>query len=229
MLVIVPSRGRPENISNLVHAWRLTESDATLLVVVDDDDPKLAEYLDVMRPLATDPQFQLEVRPRKRLGPTLSEVAVERVARAGTIGRDIIGFMGDDHRPRTHHWDQHVSLEFMRMGIGIVYGNDLIQGPNLPTAVFMSAAIIAKLGYMCPPGFIHMYLDNTWKAWGEGMGRLAYRPDIIIEHVHPVVGKAAWDGRYQEVAGFMGPDEQAWQNYKASRLNYDVERLKELV
>lgn len=230
MLVIVPSRGRSQNIERLINNWVKTDTQATLLVACDDDDPELQRYTEVMEQAPNDQQYQFFVGRRMRLAGTLNYLAHERVERGATLPSDIIGFMGDDHCPRTLHWDYHISVAFAERGLGIVYGNDLIQGPNLPTAVFMSAAIIRTLGYMVPPGLTHMYLDNTWKVWGEGMGRLTYLPHIIIEHLHPIAGKAEWDDRYVEVnAGHQyAADEAAYKNYLASRVTYDLQKLREL-
>ena len=231
MLVIVPSRGRPQNIKRLIDAWVETGAEATLLVAVDDDDREQNAYRWVMETAPNCEQYQLHVGRRLRLAGTLNELAVERVNRAGALPNDVIGFMGDDHCPRTMQWDAHVALTLHNDGLGVAYGNDLIQGPNLPTAVFMSAAIIQTLGYMVPPGLTHMYLDNTWKTWGEGMGRLHYMPHVIIEHLHPIAGKAEWDERYVEVnAGHQyAADEAAYKNYLASRVTYDLNKLRELI
>lgn len=231
MLVIVPSRGRPQNIARLITAWQHTQSRATLLVACDDDDPTLGDYIDVMERAPDDQQFQFYMGRRMRLAGTLNFLANERVERPGTLPNDVIGFMGDDHLPRTAQWDLEIGSVFKHYGSGVVYGNDLIQGPNLPTAVFMTADIIKTLGYMVPPGLTHMYLDNTWKTWGEGMGRLHYMPHVIIEHLHPIAGKAEWDDRYVEVnAGHQyAADEAAYKNYLASRVTYDLNKLRELV
>lgn len=235
MLVIVPSRGRPHNIRELITQWEVTEANAVLLVVVDDDDPDLAGYrriweVDLQDGLPNE-QYQLIVRPRLRLAGTLNSVAIERVSRPGTLPMDIIGFMGDDHRPRTPHWDAAVEDTFADMGHGIVYGNDLLQGPNLPTAVFMTAGMIKTLGYMVPPGLVHMYLDNAWREWGMRLDRIFYLPHVIIEHMHPVAGKAVWDDRYIEVnAGSQyASDAAAFENYTSSRLSYDIERLRSMI
>lgn len=230
MLVIVPSRGRPNNIADLIRAWDATQATATLVVAVDNDDPELESYQKIAAVLHEE-YFQLLVGPRLRLAGTLNAVAMSRVMRAGTLDTDIVGFMGDDHRPRTPHWDIDVQNAFRQCGHAIVYGNDLLQGPNLPTAVFMTAGIIKTLGYMVPPGLVHMYLDNTWKAWGELTNRLVYLPNTIIEHMHPIAGKAQWDSRYEEVnAGSQyAADERAFNEYCASSLYEDASKLRSLI
>lgn len=221
MLVIVPSRGRPDNVAELVKVFGETRSYAELLIVVDDDDELLERYELVMED--TPDWARLEIGPRKRLGPTLNDFAIKNVP-----AYDILAFMGDDHRPRTHHWDQRLAGAIARTGgVGVSYGNDLIQGPNLPTAVWMSSCIVETLGYMVPPGMVHLYLDDFWKALGMRLQRLTYISDVIIEHMHPVAGKAPWDERYAEVnSGAMYEnDGKVFQAYLAQTLQADVEKV----
>ena len=223
MLVIVPSRGRPDNVAELVKVFGETRSYAELLVVVDDDDELLERYELALEDAPS--WVALEVTERKRLGPTLNEYAVKNAA-----GYDIIAFMGDDHRPRTHHWDQRLAGAIAHTGgVGISYGNDLIQGMNLPTAVWMSSCIIETLGYMVPPGMVHLYLDDFWKALGVRLQRLTYVHDVIIEHMHPVAGKAPWDERYAEVnSGEMYEnDGKVFQTYLQQTLAADAEKIVE--
>lgn len=223
MLVIVPSRGRPRNIADLIESWKITRDYAELLVVMDSDDDTLEGYKEVADHAPDWTRFA--ITDRKRLGPTLNEYALRNVA-----GYDVIGFMGDDHRPRTPHWDRRLAIAISSVGgVGISYGNDLIQGPNLPTAVWMSSCIIETLGYMVPPNMIHLYLDNFWKTLGERLQRLVYEPDVIIEHMHPVAGKAVWDDRYAEVndGSMYENDGKIFAAYVSQRLNADVERVVE--
>jgi hypothetical protein len=134
------------------------------------------------------------VGPRLRLGPTLHK------ASAGFASRyPMLGFMGDDHRPRTPGWDAAYVEALTEMGTGIVYGDDLLQGERIPTQVAMTSDIVEAMGGMAPGGLVHMYLDDLWKAVGERLGCLRYLPDVVVEHLHPAAGKARWDDRYAEV------------------------------
>jgi hypothetical protein len=193
---LVPSRGRPQNAARLLMAFQATcISDTALTFCVDDDDPTLAEYKDIVES-ARYVNAGITVGERIRMGPTLNKNAV-KVARA--YPNDIVGFMGDDHLPRTAGWDTTLQYELDEMKVGIWYGNDTIQRGAIPTAVAMTANIINELGYMVLPGLIHMYIDNFWKALGDGSQTLRYRDDVIIEHIHPLAGKTAWDAGYIEV------------------------------
>ena len=213
MLVICPSRGRPQNIERLVQGFRDTESEAGLLVCTDDDD--------VPYPLIDGVRYR--TAPRRRMAPTLNDAALEEALDYG-----IIGFMGDDHLPRTPHWDWAVRDAMEAQGGGIVYGNDLIQGQALPTAVFMSTDVIRVLGWMCLPGALHLYLDDTWLHLGRQLGRLKYLPDVVIEHLHPVGHTAEWDAGYREVNDdFMyAHDGSVFREWEANKADVDVARVK---
>jgi hypothetical protein len=94
--------------------------------------------------------------------------------------------LGDDHLPRTPGWDLRLLEAIAGMGgTGFAYGNDLLQGAALPTAVVVSSNIVTALGWMCEPSMRHYCIDNVWKDLGEGAGCLAYLPDVIIEHLRP--------------------------------------------
>lgn len=142
-----------------------------------------------------------------RLGPTLNRYAALALAIQAEQDDDgnvpVIGFMGDDHLPRTAKWDLAIQRAANHcQGRAVIYGNDLVQGQNLPTAVAITTDIIKKLGYFCPPDMIHLYLDNAWSDIGRATGSFIYLPNVIIEHCHPHAGKGvAWDDRYAEVNG----------------------------
>jgi hypothetical protein len=201
--VIVPSRQRAGNVARLVSAWqRTTTGDGHLVVAVDDDDPLLSAYTYLAARWPADVQLcEAPRHPAGALGGTLNDYAIAYAA-----GFHAVGFMGDDHVPRTHGWDQMV-LDAIQTGYGIVYGDDLFQRRALPTAVFMDARIVRALGWMSPPGLRHLYVDNAWKQLGEATEQLCYLPRVVIEHLHPAAGKADMDEVYRRV---NHPDADAW-------------------
>lgn len=220
LVVIVPSRGRPGNIARLIEAWKTTTTAAArLLVVIDDDDPHLAQYTQ----LDWQPGTTLWIGPRMRLCGTLNDT----VTRLKDTPR-AVGFMGDDHLPRTQGWDTAILDALTEFGSGIAYGNDLLQGERLPTAAFITADIVRTLGWMVPPGLIHLYADDAWLALGQAMGRLRYLPDVVIEHLHPDAGKAGRDAGYDEAnAPAVGTaDKATFEAWRADGLPSDLQRLR---
>ncbi len=223
LLMIVPSRERAQNVADLIAAMAETRTmSARLLVAVDNDDSELDAY----RLCVPSEGAELVVGPRERLGPTLNRLAVQHAPDYFAIG-----FMGDDHRPRTKGWDERMVAALREMGSGIVYGNDLFQGANLPTAVVMTSDIVRALGWFCPPGLVHMYLDNSWKMLGEALGRLAYLPDVVIEHLHPIAGTAEWDDGYREVNSqeMYARDRETFNRWLAEDFESDIERIEEAI
>ena len=69
---------------------------------------------------------------------------------------------------------------------------------------------------MAPQVMRHLYLDNFWKHLGEQTGGLRYLGDVVIEHLHPVAGKAPWDHRYAAVNASARDTEDriAWEMYR---------------
>jgi glycosyltransferase involved in cell wall biosynthesis len=217
LTVLVPSRGRPHNIQQLLESWESTVTgDTHLIVIVDDDDPTLEEYLKL--------PVEVRVGPRLRIGGTLNVVAPE----VATTSRNI-GFMGDDHRPRTKGWDETFINELDKLKVGVVYGNDLAHGVNLATSVTMTSNIVSTLGYMCVPGSIHLFLDNFWMELGRGTN-ITYFDDVVVEHVHPHFQKALLDNTYVEANSpeVWGADETTFNNYVATQLQDDLQKLRTL-
>lgn len=228
IVILIPTRGRPGAIQEIQQAWVDTGAQAHLRFCVDDDDPEREAYIETFAD-----GFQrglpgtMHLAPRLRLAGTLNYYAGQD--ELGSIQRKAVGFMGDDHRPRTEGWDQRFA-ECLSGGAGVVYGNDLLMGAKMPTAVVMTADIPATLGYFCPPGMVHLCLDLVWKDWGDGMGRITYLDDVVIEHMHPANGKAQMDAGYHEVnsSEMVSADTTAYFEYCATALASDIEKLKKL-
>lgn len=222
LVVIVPSRGRPEAVDELNDAFRDTCTARTrLMVCVDEDDPTLDDYLRI---------------PGLGMCTTDSHSMVESLNIATGILYDpegapfAVGFMGDDHRPRTKGWDERYLASLHRLGTGIVYGNDLFQGRNLPTQVAMTSDIVRALGYMAPPVLTHLFVDDFWRDLGLAVGCIRYLPDVIVEHMHPLAGKAAWSEGHRRVnTKEMGQrDQDAYRRFVETDFADAVAKVKAL-
>lgn len=205
LLVIVPTRGRPGNVVRQQEALRETRTSCDVLYAVDDDDPSAMEY-------ARLDEIHMAVGHRRRLVGTLNSLAVVHAP-----GYRSIGFMGDDHLPRTPFWDQEIVKALAPEQPSVVYGNDLLQGANLATAVFMHSRMVTAMGYMAPPSLVHLWADNAWMSLGLELNGLTYLDQVVIEHMHPAAGKADWDDRYAEVnsATVNDADRAAFEAWKA--------------
>src|ERR1041384_8774011 len=107
LALIVPTRGRPENVRKVIEAWDFTNAwdVADLILAVDGDDPELARYY----------SLRAEAAPF-RGGRPVSAIAempewLPMVHKLNAVALDIadrdadkytaVGFAGDDHLPRT--------------------------------------------------------------------------------------------------------------------------------
>lgn len=226
LMVIVPSRGRPAAARELAQTFVSTCTARTeLIFAVDEDDPTWAEYMKSVWPVFSDTLVYSALGPSTMV-KTLNEAAVSCAQ-----GAYAIGFMGDDHRPRTVGWDRKYLDALHELGTGIVYGDDRIQGERIPTQVAMTSDIIRALGHMAPPTLTHLYVDNYWKDLGLKADCIRYLPQVVVEHMHPVAGKAPIDDGYMRVNSpeMYTRDREAYGTYVHNwHLAADVEKVKAL-
>jgi hypothetical protein len=220
--LLVPTRNRAFNARRLATAFEetVTGLHTKLIFVVDHDDPCKQEYLDTLPEWVT-----VCIVPEdgpKRMGPVLNFAASWACHEYSHLG-----FMGDDHLPRTLGWDDTI-LNIMGDSPGVAYGDDLHQGGKLATACVITSKIVRTLGYMSPPPLEHLYIDNFWMTLGSTTN-LWYVPDVIIEHLHPDAGKAQRDTGYDRDSGFqqMSADQARWASWYASSWPADRTKLLE--
>ena len=208
LIVLIPTRGRPDNAVALEKAFVETNTKAARFYIVDFNDETRSQY-----------SWKLPVESVIMIHNETGGMAypLNYIARQFIGEFDNFAFMGDDHRPRTPNWDEKF-VEELYTGSDIVYGNDLFQGSNLPTAVAMSGEIVEALRGMVPDTQRHLYLDNFWLKLGQDLGKIKYLPDVIIEHCHAFNGKAPMDENYARVNApeVYSADKVAFDNYIAS-------------
>lgn len=232
LVVIVPTRLRPHAVRPLAQAFADTCLADTELLWCIDDCPHANEYIDAVFDTTADtyPHQRLSIGgPRRRLVGTLNHHA--GALADGPNPPFAVGYLGDDHRPKTLGWDSAYLAALTDLGTGIVYGDDEHQGATLPTQMAMTTDIIRALGYLVPPCLTHMYCDNFWKDLGERAGCLTYLPDVTITHHHPGVGRGSWDASYHESnsADRYATDRAAYEQYRTSGyLDADVDTIQRL-
>jgi hypothetical protein len=165
------------------------------------------------------------------LGPVLNWAA-----RQLADEHDFLTFVGDDHLPHKTSplWDERLAWS-LKGRPGVAYGNDLFQRERLPTMALVDARVVRVLGYLCPRGMEHLWLDDFWKRLGEDLGNLVYLPDVIIEHLHPAAGKAPLDRGYLQKG--LNPKVYAADRARYERFlrekwrgeNGDLARLKQVL
>lgn len=224
LVIVTPSRSRPARLREMVEAVHSTAAgDVSVVAGLDLDDPTLDEY-------RQNPVCRHVIGPRQSLSGWTNMLAVAALASNMEPPPRYLASLGDDHRPRTPGWDRKLIEAIESRGVpGIAYGDDLYHHASLCTAWVVSAQIVAALGWMMPPCCAHLYVDNAVMNLGMAAGRIIYRPDVVIEHEHPVAGTAPWDESYRESNSKQryAADMAAFETWRRDQLAADVATVKE--
>jgi hypothetical protein len=219
VLIICPTRHRPEQAQRLIASVASTATARTDLVfAIDDDDDSYggklhyAGFTDVV------------CGPRQTCIQWTNQIALERMERYR-----VLASLGDDHIPLTTGWDTALLGAIADMGgTGISYGDDLFQHEKLPTAPAVSSDIVAALGWMMYPKLWHFYADDIWKDIAARAGCLRYVPNVVIQHLHWSSGIAEHDMTYQDADDAWPHDQVAYENWVQNEMAADVEKVRAL-
>lgn len=228
LALLIPTRGRPKNIERILTDLEKTETEATLILGLDLDDPALDDYLALVdHPAWRDTRPIVGVRTQTGMVD-----AINRTYHAVKHDFDHFAFTGDDVHFATRHWDREVLNKLDNIGAGVVYWDDLKYGQNLCTHWAITGSIGEALDNFAPPVLHHLYVDNFFYDLGKAIGSLHYLPYVVIEHLHPLYLKSDMDDQYKSVQtdAIWKHDEQAHGEYLLSE-EYAVlvATLKELV
>lgn len=177
-MIIMPSRGKPNNVAKFINCYLDTKAKATMLIRIDNDDPAIGAYKNIMRP----PNIKLLIGKPKRCVAICNELI--------TAFPDSPNYtmMGDDCEPSPDHWDEALAeaagFNKLSFGNGSYTGN----GTCVPCHPCIGGDIVRHLGYMYHPSFIHDMADIVWTTWGKMF------PDRYV-HVQGVTIKHNWVGR----------------------------------
>jgi hypothetical protein len=195
--ILLATRGRPQFVQRLFKSLTDTAADSKALEIIlyIDDDDLAGRQIDHDR-----------LKVKKITGPRISMGAMHNECYKASRG-GIILIIGDDNVFRTPGWDDTVRETFAKFPdeICLVYGNDLNQGRNMCTAPFLSRKYCEILGGPCPVAYTGEFvdthiMDTFYKLRYWGYDRIIYLKNLIIEHMHHVVGKAPFDDTYANKA-----------------------------
>lgn len=236
LAVIVPTRGRPQNCVRVVQAWIETgafDDGAALAFVYDESDPLREQYREQLEPVIAghDVHLVMFTGPHMPMVPKLNYAALAYAMAPSPPFA--LGFAGDDHLPRTRGWADRYIATLYALGNGIVYGADGMRPRQrwpLPTQWVMTTDIVHALGRMVPAPVQHLYCDNAIRDLGRAADCLTHLPDVMIEHVHPLAGKAALDDGYRAVNSTLRyvEDRAAYRRWVADGLDTDAATVRGL-
>jgi len=233
---LVPTRGRPSNVGALALAWdeMIGAGFADLIFIVDGDHPEEHDYVRKSN------GHQVYFQPWRGLSATLNTQALHFAERY-----QYVGFMGDDHRPRTKYFDQKLIIDLDYAGpYAVLYGPDGQPGwtaenqdsyavdaltSHAPMTWWaMDSRLIRLLGQMVPWPLSHTCVDDYVWQLGYQAHKLWYSPSVLMEHLHPLWGKGSMDESYERSSEHNNrlADHKKWETYQEVQLPRDVRLIR---
>jgi hypothetical protein len=197
LVVVIPSRGRPETVERTMVAFAETGADEVPVVwAVEADDPTLDEYRAAVERWAA--YGSVEVGTWGAMTPAINAVSVSVLADLDPFA---IAVLNDDHVPRTPGWAGQLvdALRTFHPGAGMVYPDDGYQGKKLSTVWAVTGSWVRALGRMVPARVGHLYTDNAVLELATAVGCVTYLPGIEITHEHPAAGYGEWTEGHKRV------------------------------
>lgn len=176
VLVVVPSRGRPDNVQRLIDTVKATKfCDTDVIVGLDQDDA--ANYSDV---ITRNSDTTFVVRPRQRLNAWWNQLAAEYLD-----VYDYMLFAGDDNVFVTNGWDWLLVNELRKHNnAGFATGPDLLRTDKNFTWAMISTEQLRHVGYVGPEGLTHLCIDTAWQYVARETKSMWWNDAAVIEHLH---------------------------------------------
>ena len=225
LAVLVPSRGRPENLSRLIETVHKTAKGRTHVIAgVDEDDSRLADYTR-LRSTITGVGDVIHTSAERR---TLVDWT-NRLAHLTEGKYRFYASLGDDMVPKTPGWDVKLmgAIEEDFGGTGIAYPWDGIRD-DIPEAYVISADLVETLGWVMEPTLKHFYNDNVWADIGHGAGCIRQLRGVVVDHVNVGTGRAVVDQTALDNGAKIAPDKEAYEAWCRSGRAADIQKVKDL-
>jgi len=206
--VIVPVMERPEAAARFMRSLRATTGLATVYAVCDapDHDTQIAWK---------EAGAQVLISER---GFTFAQKSNDGVLR--TDEPNLI-FVGDDVHFHPGWYDQ--ALNVMKTeGVSVVgtddLGNAAVRAGEHATHPLVRRSYIMEQGgswdgpgTMCHEGYGHWYVDNEWTTVAKQRGQFGFALGAVVEHLHPLWGKAPNDATYERGKRSTDSDRKLWE------------------
>ena len=217
-IIAVPSRGRPDRLTEFLKAATATSTARTEFhVLLDDDDAGI--YADV----PWRPRVMVHIRRRAWLTEKLNRALV-----SAAVTVPVVGWLADDTIPVTPGWDALLLEALERAGPGVAFGNGG-RRPGFPEHQVVSSGIVSALGWYFEPSLRHYYTDNVWSDLADAAACRRYVPAAVIRHDHYEVTGAPRDETYAraEVNGRI--DKDMYLAWRTRRFRQDAETVRQAI
>lgn len=213
-MIILPTKGRPQNLRRFIEAYKETGGTLPIWVIFDAADAY--RYNDIETP---NHWRRLSAPAGTNLGGIFNLIFKKYP------NESYYAMAADDVIPETYGWD--VIMADRCSPDMIVWGWDGIQNERLPVHPFIGGDLVRKLGWWAAPGLKHWFVDNVWKHVADSLECGVYLSDIKMTHHHHINGKALWDKTYrQQPDSYI--DERAYSKFMRDEFSGLIGRIKSL-
>ena len=208
--VLMPTRFRPAGLRRAYESWRAHSEASDIVFGFQEDDPQLDENRAIIG------------SERSMLFENIGLAAKVNALCEATPGYAGYMVLNDDQVIHTPGWDRLLLATIDRWQAErghrfvIPHWRDGIHDQTLPQG-FATDALLEVTGSVYPRGYMrHLFTDNYFLFLGQMCDLLRYVPQVFIEHLHFVNGKAPMDESYvqtQTPASF-DRDRAAFERWK---------------
>jgi hypothetical protein len=238
--LMCPTRNRMNKLMTLVSSLITTvknPNNVKLILGVDADDPafKYYEYLQQNTSFIELVVFQ---NHGKFLG--LSTMWNTMVVQKDNF--DIYAMIGDDMIFSTQNWDEEITHDFNNGPsdkILLVHCNDGMRGPgnkyeNVPPLCvnfFIHKNYIKTTGYFVEPYMPNTHHDTWPQIVFNSLGRVKYRHDILIKHLHYSETTNKMDNVSSNLEKLRENiwDNNEWVKTYSKEMNEEIIKLREFI
>jgi hypothetical protein len=207
LAVLVPVLGRPHRVAPTLTSFYRTAPSCRVLFIADPDD---SEELEAIR-----------AEGAKYITPGGS-YASKINAGVRATAEPFVFTAADDLLP--HEGWFEAAVECISAGVEVVGANDLIQRrPRfqenathflLTRKAAEEPCLDGSPGPMFS-GYVHNYPDRELVETARRRETYAYCPEAVVEHLHPMNGKAEMDSTYERGSATMRADSHRFVERKA--------------
>ena len=204
---LLPSRGHVHDRLPTFLKWAVkakTSTPGIILVEEGDFDENRLAYVNLLLPEG----WRWEIVEGASTGER-----TENAYRRFCQDADWVGWLADDNRAITEHWD---TLAIGRLtGWNFVSTDDGVFAPRKASgATVWSGDLLRAVGWLYPPGLKHFFFDDCWEQIGRTCNVWTVDMSILMQHDHDLV-----TGRLDQMTSaknaFWANDTPAFQKLKS--------------
>lgn len=203
-MILLPSRGRPHNLSRFIKHYKLTKATEPVCLILEADEMPLYKCV-----VASIPKHWhvMYFEGGNGAGTHINKV----FARFPKL--EYYGQVADDVVPETPYWDK--ILKYACQPDYVAYGDDGMDHTRTcgnyyyPTHPFIGGKLARKWGFIVPPDCTH-YGGDTW--WYQS-GNQVIVTSVIMAHHHWLNKLAPYDNTYRH-APQGKPEKQIYRKFR---------------